>query len=102
MREHQNHNRVFALGLGDGASHELVEGIGKVSNANQLIVLHSNLLARAGRGTAVFVGDHERLEAKVISQLQRAIQPSMDDVRNACQFIFVRNVNLLLFNIGDC
>ena len=28
VRAHQATNRVFALGLGDGASHELVEGIG--------------------------------------------------------------------------
>ena len=28
VRAHQGGNRVFALGLGDGASHELVEGIG--------------------------------------------------------------------------
>ena len=28
VRAYQNTNRVFALGLGDGASHELVEGIG--------------------------------------------------------------------------
>ena len=28
VQSHQDHSRVFALGLGEGASHELVEGIG--------------------------------------------------------------------------
>jgi hypothetical protein len=28
VQKHQDQNRLFALGLGDGASHELVEGIG--------------------------------------------------------------------------
>jgi hypothetical protein len=62
VRQHQHSNRVFALGLGHGASHELVEGI-----------------ARAGRGTAEFVVE-DRLETKVIGQLRTAIQPALNDV----------------------
>ena len=64
VRRYQHSNRLFALGLGEGASHELVEGI-----------------ARAGRGTSEFVvSAADRLETKVIQQLKTAIQPAMDDV----------------------
>jgi hypothetical protein len=62
VRRHQHNNRVFALGLGHGASHELVEGF-----------------ARARRGTAEFVAE-DRLETKVIGQLRTAIQPALNDV----------------------
>jgi len=55
--------RVFALGLGNGASHELVEGI-----------------AEAGQGTAAFCVGDENLREKVVSQLSRAIQPALTDV----------------------
>ncbi len=37
-------------------------------------------VARAGRGTAEFVGNNERLETKVIGQLKTAIQPALNDV----------------------
>jgi uncharacterized protein YegL len=56
--------RCFALGLGEGASHELVEG-----------------LARAGRGLADFAYDGDRLETKVMKQLEAAMQPALTDVR---------------------
>eukprot|EP00053_Salpingoeca_punica_P017619 m.170225 g.170225 ORF g.170225 m.170225 type:complete len:908 (+) comp17248_c0_seq19:138-2861(+) len=55
--------RCFTLGLGDDASHELVEGI-----------------ARAGRGLADFALIGERLETKVLKQLECAMQPSLRDV----------------------
>lgn len=55
--------RVFALGLGHGASHELVEGI-----------------AEAGHGTAAFCVAEETLREKVIEQLNQALQPSLIDV----------------------
>ena len=53
-------SRVFALGIGDGASHELVEGV-----------------ASAGGGTAAFATYKESIDAKVLHQLKNAIQPSL-------------------------
>jgi len=55
--------RVFALGLGHGASHELVEGI-----------------AEAGRGAADFSVDKNALQGKVIRQLKHALQPALNEV----------------------
>ncbi len=37
------------------------------------------MIARAGRGTAEFVVN-ERLETKVVAQLEAAIQPALNDV----------------------
>lgn len=54
--------RTFALGLGSGASHALVEGV-----------------ARAGNGTSAFVMT-DGLESNVIMQLKRALQPALSDV----------------------
>jgi len=53
-------NEFCFKGLGSSASHHLVEGI-----------------ARAGNGTALFASLEERLEKKVIQQLQDALQPSL-------------------------
>jgi von Willebrand factor A domain-containing protein 5 len=58
-----NRTRVFALGLGAGASRALVEAI-----------------ARAGGGTAAFVAPGERLQSKVMSQLKDAMHPALNDV----------------------
>eukprot|EP01113_Clastostelium_recurvatum_P017231 TRINITY_DN2016_c0_g1_i1.p1 TRINITY_DN2016_c0_g1~~TRINITY_DN2016_c0_g1_i1.p1 ORF type:complete len:808 (+),score=177.71 TRINITY_DN2016_c0_g1_i1:708-3131(+) len=52
--------RVFSVGIGSAVSHELVRG-----------------LARAGRGTHLFVMPGERLEAKIIGQLALAMKPSL-------------------------
>jgi hypothetical protein len=61
----QRRCRLFCLGVGNGVSHHLVEG-----------------MARAGRGTAKFVnGDSEELRSKVLGQLKQALQPALDDVR---------------------
>ena len=51
---------INVTGLGSSASHHLVEG-----------------LARAGNGTALFASLEERLETKVMQQLQDALQPSL-------------------------
>ena len=53
-------SRVFALGIGDGASHHLVEGI-----------------ARAGGGNSAFVTYNEPVDKKVLQQLKDALQPSL-------------------------
>ncbi len=55
--------RVFALGIGDAASHDLVEGV-----------------AKAGGGTAAFVTYNESIDTKVLNQLKNALQPSLTDI----------------------
>jgi len=56
--------RVFALGIGDQVSHKLV-----------------NNVASAGRGKPEYVVQGERLESKVMTLLQLAMQPMIEDVR---------------------
>jgi Ca-activated chloride channel family protein len=63
-RKHSDTTRVFTLGIGAGASHHLVRG-----------------LARAGQGDAEFIHPGERIEAKVLRQLSRALAPALTDVR---------------------
>eukprot|EP00741_Cyanophora_paradoxa_P003097 tig00000663_g3006.t1 len=52
--------RLFALGIGAGASEHLVNG-----------------LARAGRGHAAFIADGERVEGAALGQLRRALLPAL-------------------------
>ncbi len=54
--------RFFSLGIGDGASSSLVEGI-----------------ARAGDGFAQFVGENEKMEKKVVRMLKGALTPHIKD-----------------------
>lgn len=63
MQANSHKVRVFALGIGDAASHDLVEGV-----------------AKAGCGTAAFVTYNESLEKKVLNQLKNALQPSLTDI----------------------
>jgi Ca-activated chloride channel family protein len=63
-RRHAGSTRVFTFGIGAGASHHLVKG-----------------LARAGDGEAELIAPGERVEAKVLRQLGRALAPALGDVR---------------------
>ncbi|CAL8143672.1 unnamed protein product [Orchesella dallaii] len=60
---HAHKARVFALGIGDGASHHLVEG-----------------LAKAGGGTSAFVTYNESVDKKVLNQLKNGLQPCLIDI----------------------
>lgn len=54
--------RFFSLGIGNGASQSLIEGI-----------------ARAGDGFAQFVNDNEQLDKKVVRMLKGALTPHIKD-----------------------
>jgi uncharacterized protein YegL len=56
--------RLFTIGVGSSVSHALVEG-----------------MARGGRGSCQIIGDSERLEPKVMSQLKQALQPALTNLR---------------------
>eukprot|EP00731_Ephydatia_muelleri_P002780 Em0001g2780a len=63
VRKYAHMARCFTFGIGSGASTDLVEG-----------------LAKAGGGTSEFVKEGERMQAKVIRSLKRALQPAVTDV----------------------
>jgi Ca-activated chloride channel family protein len=63
VRRHAGHARVFTFGVGAGASQHLVKGV-----------------ARAGEGEAELIAPGERIESKVLRQLQRALSPAVTDV----------------------
>ncbi|BHF69193.1 von Willebrand factor A domain-containing protein 5A [Sparganum proliferum] len=63
VRRNAKTNRLFAIGLGDGASTSLVTGV-----------------ARAGGGKSAFVRNEQRLQPVVLHILQLALQPFASDV----------------------
>lgn len=56
--------RFFTLGIGEGASSALVEGI-----------------ARAGNGFAQFVGENEKMDRRVVRMLKGALTPHVTDYK---------------------
>jgi hypothetical protein len=54
--------RVFTLGIGDSFSSALIEGV-----------------ARAGNGFSQAVGEHEKLDGKVVRMLKGALSPHIND-----------------------
>ena len=63
-RRHGGQTRVFTFGIGAAPSHHLVKG-----------------LARAGEGEAEFITPGERIEKKVLRQLNRALSAALTEVR---------------------
>lgn len=59
-KAHAHETRVFTLGIGNSASHHLVEGV-----------------ATAGGGTSTFATDNEPIDRKVLEQLKDAILPAL-------------------------
>ena len=65
-RQHAVNARIFAFGIGAGASHHLVSG-----------------LARAGGGAAEYIYPGERIEPKVVRTFGRLLSPALSNVRLA-------------------
>ncbi|MCB9593028.1 MAG: VWA domain-containing protein [Sandaracinaceae bacterium] len=62
--QHADRSRVFAFGIGAGASEHLVRGV-----------------SRASRGAAEMIAPGERIEPKVLRTFARVRTPALDDVR---------------------
>ena len=54
--------RVFTLGIGNGVSHALIEGV-----------------ARAGNGFSQAVGEGEKMDSKVVRMLKGSLTPHIND-----------------------
>ncbi|CAB4011146.1 Hypothetical predicted protein [Paramuricea clavata] len=64
VAKNSNDSRCFSFGIGSGASSTLVKGI-----------------AEAGMGAAEFITSGERMQAKVIRSLKKAMQPAVTDTK---------------------
>eukprot|EP00118_Oscarella_pearsei_P020097 m.216437 g.216437 ORF g.216437 m.216437 type:complete len:819 (+) comp39869_c0_seq7:2839-5295(+) len=64
VKKNADKARCFSVGIGSGASTELVKGI-----------------ANGGRGSCEFIKSGERMQPKVMRMLKRALAPSICDVR---------------------
>ncbi|KAI9897416.1 hypothetical protein N3K66_007272 [Trichothecium roseum] len=62
VRDGEGKARVFTLGVGNGVSHSLIEGI-----------------ARAGRGFSQTVTDGEKMDTKVVRMLKASLMPHIND-----------------------
>ncbi|XP_066486198.1 von Willebrand factor A domain-containing protein 5A-like [Tiliqua scincoides] len=63
VRRHSSSHRCFSFGIGEGASTALIKGI-----------------ARAAGGSAEFITGKERMQAKVLQSLKRALQPAVTGI----------------------
>ncbi|KAL8176324.1 UNVERIFIED_CONTAM: hypothetical protein K2H54_030924 [Gekko kuhli] len=59
VQHHSSSHRCFSFGIGEGASTALIKGI-----------------ARAAGGSAEFITDKERMQAKALQSLKKALQPA--------------------------
>jgi hypothetical protein len=62
IREVKASIRVFTLGIGNGVSHALIEGV-----------------AKAGNGFSQTVGEGEKMDSKVVRMLKGALSPHIND-----------------------
>ncbi|XP_053217233.1 von Willebrand factor A domain-containing protein 5A-like isoform X1 [Podarcis raffonei] len=60
VRRHSSSHRCFSFGIGEGASTALIKGI-----------------ARAAEGSAEFIAGKERMQAKALQSLKKALQPAV-------------------------
>ncbi|XP_028558324.2 von Willebrand factor A domain-containing protein 5A-like isoform X1 [Podarcis muralis] len=60
VRRHSSSHRCFSFGIGEGASTALIKGI-----------------ARAAGGSAEFIAGKERMQAKALQSLKKALQPAV-------------------------
>ncbi|XP_053121919.1 von Willebrand factor A domain-containing protein 5A-like [Hemicordylus capensis] len=63
VRRHSSSHRCFSFGIGEGASTALIKGI-----------------ARAAGGSAEFITGKERMQAKALQSLKKALQPAVTGI----------------------
>ncbi|XP_042328286.1 von Willebrand factor A domain-containing protein 5A-like isoform X2 [Sceloporus undulatus] len=63
VKSHSNSHRCFSFGIGEGASTALIKGV-----------------ARAAGGSAEFITGKERMQAKALQSLKKALQPAVTKI----------------------